>query len=104
LPDLIRTIDAGAVVYSHRTHASQRVYRLRGGCYQAGEGGSKVGLENERIGHDRLRAERRHIEKLLDEALEGTFPASDPIALHFEDDGASDPKPSRIQLLDRRDR
>jgi predicted GNAT family acetyltransferase len=30
-------------------------------------------------------ADREHIEALLDEALEETFPASDPTAIHIED-------------------
>jgi hypothetical protein len=29
--------------------------------------------------------DRAHLDELLDEALEETFPASDPIALHVED-------------------
>ena len=32
----------------------------------------------------RQAAKREHIEKLLDEALEETFPASDPIAIHVQ--------------------
>jgi hypothetical protein len=54
-----------------------------------------VGLESKRRGRDRLRAQRQHIEKLLDEALEETFPASDPVALHVEDVGKPDPRPAK---------
>jgi hypothetical protein len=35
-------------------------------------------------------SERDHLEKLLDQALADTFPASDPVALDFERPAAGD--------------
>jgi hypothetical protein len=33
-------------------------------------------------GRPRKKPDRAHLEKLLDEALKGTFPASDPVAIN----------------------
>lgn len=41
--------------------------------------------ENQQRKIDRARPERRHMDDLLDEGLEQTFPASDPVAVHFEE-------------------
>lgn len=38
----------------------------------------------------RKKPERDHIDELLDEALKGTFPASDPVAISFGEQ--ADPK------------
>ena len=56
-------------------------------------------------GARREEARRRHLDKLLDQALEDTFPASDPVAVvqpapePHPDDAEPAPKPSRASPL-----
>jgi hypothetical protein len=38
-------------------------------------------IKGKRVRSQRKKPEREHLEKLLDEALKGTFPASDPVAI-----------------------
>jgi hypothetical protein len=40
--------------------------------------------EDQQCGTNSVRSEHKHMEDLLDEGLEQTFPASDPVAVYFE--------------------